>query len=304
VQPSTHKISLSFAKKLQQLLNGEQLPASSFKAADVKSMMDDGVLQKRVSGKSKAHYFIHNKAAFQHYLFNHFGVADIHQYILTLEDEDVNRAALVLAAGDSKLKAVRTFKGFLVNSYQPIHCSLQHQPFIVQPVRGTFHFIHDYETFVPAADVTIIGVENSENFALIHQQQHLFKHIQPLFLSRYSQTKDIIRWLAKIPNQYLHFGDWDFEGINIYLHEYHQHLHERASFFIPPNIDELIIRYGNRQLYDKQLANAPATEKVTDASLQSLIALFHQHKKVLEQEVLIQQLMDVGLTNSEGIEHE
>jgi hypothetical protein len=98
------------------------------------------------------------------------------------------------------------------------------------------------------------------------------------------QSKDLIKWLLSIPNPYLHFGDYDFAGINIYLTEYHRHLGSRAAFYVPPHIDTLIATYGNTHLYNQQQLTHT---NITDPALQELIALLHLHKKGLEQEVFL-----------------
>jgi len=48
-----------------------------------------------------------------------------------------------------------------------------------------FQFIYDFENFVIDKDITIIGVENAENFRYIEKQKDLFqnaKFISYLFL--------------------------------------------------------------------------------------------------------------------------
>jgi len=109
-----------------------------------------------------------------------------------------------------------------------------------------------------------------------------------LFVSRYpqNQNKDLMKWLQTIPNRYIHFGDFDFAGIRIFLNEYKKYLKNRASFFIPENIENLIEIYGNKKLYDKQGFNLNK-EKITEENLLKLIEAIHKHKKGLEQEILI-----------------
>ncbi len=45
--------------------------------------------------------------------------------------------------------------------------------------QGTLQFIHDFERFILQPDVTIVSVENAENFSLIGMKQHLFKGLKP-----------------------------------------------------------------------------------------------------------------------------
>ncbi len=281
-------LPISIAEKLQQLLQpGASLPASALKHVAVEKMISDGVLQKRISGKSKAVILVSNPAALRPYLGNHFGVADLEKYITAYKDADITRSEAITISGNSKLKAIRSFKGFVVNSYEPIEATLNGQSFTIHPTHGSFTFISDWETFLPSADVTIVGIENPENFRQVEQQQYLFEGMKPLFISRYPQSNDAIKWLQSIPNPYLHFGDLDFSGINIYLNEYKKWLGEKASFFIPPNTTALLHRHGNRELYNRQLSLAPDNNLIEDETIKALIGLLHKEKMVLEQEILI-----------------
>jgi hypothetical protein len=281
-------LPLSIAQKLQQLLPGDSsMPASALKHAVVEKMLLDGVLQKRLSGKSKSIIFIRNPDALQAYLHNQFGITNLNDYVSAFNNADLTRSEAVSVSGNSKLKVVRTFKGFLVNCYEPVKASLNGQSIVVQPVTGSFTFISDYESFIPEDYITIVGIENPENFAQIHQQQYLFAGLKAVFICRYPQSNDAIKWLQAIPNDYLHFGDLDFAGINIFLNEYQKCLGAKATFFIPPNTAELLKRYGNRELYNRQLSLAPNVDEITNGKLRELIKLLHENKCVLEQEIFI-----------------
>lgn len=76
-------------------------------------------------------------------------------------------------------------------------------------------------------------IEDPSNFRHLQKQRKLFGDIHPLFVSRCPQSKDLIKWLQTIPNRYLHFGDFDFAGLNIYINEFKKHLHDIASFYLP-----------------------------------------------------------------------
>lgn len=267
--------------------HGTLVPASSLQALVVQQMIEDGVIQKVQSGRTKASLVIKDTTAFKNYLFNHFGISNLGEYVEALSSEDLARSEAVTVSGNSKLKPIRTFKGFLVNSYEPVHATLNEESFLVNPAAGSFSFIYDYDRFVPAKSVTIVGIENPENFRFVHQQQYLFTGIQPLFVCRYPQSNDLVRWLQSIPNAYLHFGDLDFAGLNIYFNEYEKYLGAKASLFVPRNIEELLDKYGNRDLYNKQLHLA--SRLLEKAGVQELLRLFHRYKKVLEQEVLIKR---------------
>lgn len=280
---------LSLAQKLVQLLNGGTLPASQLKGSVVVELLNEGILYK--SGKRKNTIQLIDRPLFDLFLKTRFGINDLQAYIEVCTKENATRAEAVEVSGDSKLNKVRTFKGFLVNTYQPISCTLNGSEMLINPVEGTFQFIYDFENFVPPAHITIVGIENPESFRFIAQQKYLFENIKPIFVSRYpqNQSKDLIKWLQTIPNDYLHFGDFDFAGINIYLSEYQQYLGRRSRFFIPKSTDYLIEKFGNKNRYDNQRLNyAPAN--LPELALTTLLNVIHKHKKGLDQEVFIRGL--------------
>lgn len=67
-----------------------------------------------------------------------------------------------------------------------------------------------------------------------------------------------------------------------------KYLKNKASFFIPPNIEELIIKFGNKGLYNTQYKSNFSTALHLNSDIERLISLFHKYKKCLEQEVLIE----------------
>jgi hypothetical protein len=175
-----------------------------------------------------------------------------------------------------------------VNSYVPIEAKLNDERIIIHPAKGSFLYISDYEHFEIEKDVLIVGIENAENFAKIHQQQYLFKGKKVLFVSRYPQSNDLVKWLQQIPNNYLHFGDLDFAGISIYLSEFKKHLGGKATFFLPENTDELLKQFGNRELFNKQYqVNKTYLNSALEKSIQELYVMIFNYKKVLEQEIFI-----------------
>lgn len=285
------KLTLSEAKKLQQLRQGQPLPASRFKGELCRLLLEEGILQVHPH-KSRASYTLRNVASLDMYLHNQYGVADIVTYIRLLEAPEVERSALAQATGDSKVRPVRSFKGFCVNSYLPVPASLNGTDILICPLEGSYLFVADYEHFIPEPDVTIVGIENPENFRHIHRQQALFADIVPLFVCRYPQTqsKDLIRWLQQIPNQYLHFGDLDPAGIHIFLTEYRASLGEKATFFVPAHAEEMI-RQGSRERYDKQRPLLKSVKTLLELegenTLQALTALIEKYQRGADQEVFI-----------------
>ncbi|MBP9739532.1 MAG: hypothetical protein KBD28_02490 [Chitinophagaceae bacterium] len=283
------KLSITAAKLFLQLLNGEKLSGIALKQTAIGKALQDGVVQQIRNGKNRYILYLTDKQLFEKYISNLYGIENVEIYLQELYNVATRKSTLVKVASSSKLKKVRSFKGFLVNTFSPVHTILNQQPFVVEPLNGSFIFISDFENFIIDENVVIVGVENAENFKYIHQQAYLFNNQHVLFVARYPQTQhaDLLNWLKSIPNKYLHFGDFDFEGIRIYLHMYKKHLKERGSFFIPSNLAELMQANGNRNLYNNQLSTAPKEQEMPEVVLQHLIHLLHTYKKGLEQEVLI-----------------
>lgn len=274
------KLSKSLAQKLLQLCQGEKLPASKLNHPLVSELVEEGIIADNRAGRSKSVLSLPQPEALKAFLLNRYSISDLEEYIQVLSVKELSRSQLVQAAADSKIKKVRTFKGFLVNCYEPVHSTLHEANFIIDPPAGTFQFIYDYESFVPHPDVTIVGVENSENFTQIQKQRHLFKNINPLFVSRYPQhqSKDLIRWLQAIPNPYLHFGDFDFAGIGIYLHEYKRYLGSRANWFVPAGVESILVKCGSKELYDVQKITFDQ-HQIEEPAIVRMIELLHQYKR-------------------------
>jgi hypothetical protein len=280
------KVPIHIAEKLLLLMQGESIPSSLAKHSLIDDLVLEGIIERK--GRIKKSLLLSDKKALQTFLQNIFSINDLQQYIEVSKKEDVTRSELVAISSDSKLTSVRTFKGFMVNCYFPIDATLNGKQITINPVDGTFQFIYDFEKFILPPDITIIGLENPENFRHINSQKYLFKDIKPLFVSRYpqNQNKDLIKWLQLIKNNYIHFGDFDFAGIGIYLNEFKKHLADKAFFFVPINIDRLIADYGNKQRYNQQKISFKL-ELIQEDKLIQLIKIIHKYRKGLDQEIFI-----------------
>lgn len=283
------KLTLKIAKILVQLINGESIPASSASSNVVDVLVRENILLRK--GKNRKSLELLNESALHLYLANQLQINDLSSYILALENENSTRAEFVKITTDSKTSKERAFKGFLVNSFQPINAELNNQAITLHPTLGSFVFIYDYEHFTIPSDVTVIGVENAKNFSKIHEQKYLFDHLKPLFISRYpqNQNKDFIKWMISIPNNYLHFGDFDLAGIGIYLNEYKKHLGLKATFFIPENIKSILREYGNRERFNKQKLNFKI-EDIQESGIRDLVEIIMFEKKGLDQEFFIGEI--------------
>ena len=163
-----------------------------------------------------------------------------------------SRAELAAKSGNSKTQTVRSCPGFMVNSYSPISVKLNGKEIVIAIEEGSMLFIADWKNFVIPEDILVIGIENMENFRRIREQKYLFPtDKQILFVSRYPQSTDLRKWLLNIPNEYIHFGDFDIAGLRIYETEFYNYLGSRASFIIPADIESRL-KNGSAERYNAQ----------------------------------------------------
>lgn len=283
------ELSLSLARKIQKLLTEKRMAGSSFPYALAQELLKEEILAFINRGMQKSYRLVDEQGLCT-YLSQRYGIKDLEQWIeIKSCDTEITRSKQVQAVGNSKLRNTRTFRGFLVSSVEPIKAILRDEPFVIQSIRGISFFVGDYEHFYIPEDVVVIGIENGENFQSIHAQQYLFEGMKVLFVSRYPQSKDLRSWLHKIPNHYIHFGDFDLAGISIYLTEFYSYLGDRAEFFIPADIEERLEK-GNRALYDRQYERH-GKMKVSDERIKPLVDMIHKYRRGYEQEGYIEKCM-------------
>ena len=270
---------MAISASIQALLAGELVAGSRLNSKLLDELLAEGLLLV-VSRGSRKSYRARDAEALKRFLV----------------DKDERYRLLEVNASDSratmaKLVMIRSCPGFPVNSYEPIECFLDENPFVVNPQEGSFLFVSDWEKFTIPEDTVVIGVENMDNFRMIRKQRTFFEKYlhnhdlsdKVLFVSRYPQSTDLRKWLCSIPNHYLHFGDFDLAGINIFLFEFQQYLgKERSSYLIPADIESRL-KFGSRKRYDEQ-CNRFKDIKSDILELQQLIDLIHHERKAYDQE--------------------
>ena len=276
---------MAISASIQALLAGEQVAGSRLNSKLLDELLAEGLLLV-VSHGSRKSYRARDIEALKRFL------VDKDEVYRILEANALDsRALMATETGNSKLVMVRSCPGFPVNSYESIECILGGKPFVVNPQEGSFLFVSDWEKFAIPEDGVVIGIENMENFRMIRRQRTFFdKYLHDhglsdkvLFVSRYPQSTDLRKWLCTIPNHYLHFGDFDLAGINIFLFEFQQYLgKERSSYLIPDDIESRL-KSGSRKRYDEQ-CNRFKDIKSDILELQQLIDLIHHERKAYDQE--------------------
>lgn len=215
---------------------------------------------------------------------------------LDIAEEIVNgngaRALQASVSGNSKTRAVRSCPGFLVNTYENVECMLNGNHISINPPIGSTAYIADWKTFIPPVTVLIVGVENMENFLMIRKHRELIESFmradetEVIFVARYAFSSDLTEWLRMIPNRYLHFGDFDLAGIDIFLNQFKPAVGDRGLFLIPNDIEDRI-SHGSRHRYDEQYSRY-ANLSTPDSDLTRLIGIIHRHRRTYDQEGYIE----------------
>ena len=280
------KITASLIDKLIRLRNGESIPASQLRGEWVSELESDGVIVSTSHGSRRVLFVPQPEAFLQALSAFDERLSDLDLMRDTLQTGETSRSVQASATGNSKLIAVRSCPGFPINTYEPIACLLNGREMIVNPQEGSFMFISDWQSFSIPQDVVVVGIENMENFRMIRQQRALFERTigsgRLLFVSRYPQSSDLRSWLQAIPNDYIHFGDFDLAGIHIFLTEFHAYLGERSSFFIPSDIEQRLPN-GSLERYNAQYLKFKNI-KTDIPNLQHLIDTINMYHRCYDQE--------------------
>ena len=246
---------MAISASIQALLAGEQVAGSRLNSKLLDELLAEGLLLV-VSRGSRKSYRARDAEALKRFLIDkealkRFLIDKDESFRIIEANASDSRATMAAETGNSKLVMVRSCPGFPVNSYERVECFLGGDPFPVNPQEGSFLFVSDWKKFAIPEDVVVMGVENMENFRMIRKQRTFFEKYlhnhdlsdKVLFVSRYPQSTDLRKWLCSIPNHYLHFGDFDLAGINIFLFEFQQYLgKERSSYLIPDDISKTLSR--------------------------------------------------------------
>ena len=276
---------MAISASIQALISGELVAGSKLSSKLLDELMAEGLLSVVTRGSRKS-YRARDIETLKRYLID----KDESYRILDVHNSD-SRASMAAETGNSKLLTIRSCPGFPINSYEPIECSLNGESFVVNPPEGSFVFINNWQQFTISQDVVVVGIENMENFRMIRRQRKLFESVlgdKPLlFVSRYPQSTDLRKWLMRIPNKYVHFGDFDLAGIHIFLTEFHKYLGDRASFLVPSDIEQRLAK-GSQDRYNNQYGKYH-TLHCDIPYLQSLIDLINKHHRGYDQEGYIEQ---------------
>lgn len=284
------KVTKGLIDKLIALKSGKSLPYSGLKGEWVEEMIRDGILVSSSKGSKRTLKAVDSNSFVKAIARVDERFADLEKTKVLMKVEgssgETLRAFQASDSGNSKLRKTRSFHGFLVNTYEAIDTLLNGKSCVILPTEGSCVFVSDWEHFVIPDDVIVVGVENTENFRFIRQQRLFFESCLPqkrlLFVSRYPQSTDLRKWLMRIENMYVHFGDFDLAGIKIFLSEFQRYLPERSSYLIPSDIEERLKDGSTERFHGNYYENRHLSSDIPE--LQALIDLIMKYHKGYDQE--------------------
>lgn len=278
-------ITIEQAKLLKELSEGKKVPLSRLKARIFQQLIQEQVLLRQKESHGWNVYTDHPQSLLN-YLYNHYIRCTLDEYIERGQAAP-SRSNNIRMSGDSKLKETELWQGFYFKVSEPIHAQWQGKPLTLLPYpEGIPVFMPQPETLSLPEEVTVVMIENSENFLKIETQLPLFQGLKCFFVSYYPREhhKYFMEWLQKQPNNYIHYGDFDFAGIHIYQSQYKKHVKGEAHYLVPAGLEPLFRQYGKRELYNNQLVQQNLIQ-ADEPGICELLEIIKKEHKGLEQEI-------------------
>ena len=243
-----------------------------------------------VSGKPQQIYLNDEEALFGVIKSNGYKVNSIEDLDYFIEEkEPKSRDEIADNYSHTKRVESKSFNGLMVSVFDKLEVIYNEKKQYFYPLEGSGLFVHYTSKLQLDDDVIVVGVENPQVVWYINKYKHLFnKEKKYLFLciSEYKTTYQY-KWLESFCGEYIHFGDFDLAGINIYLNAIVPKLKKAKShsFLIPDNIYEIIKEKNYMLDYSNQTRYLNITSK-EDNALQQLIDFIKTNKITIEQEDL------------------
>ena len=210
-------------------------------------------------------------------------------YFIEEENEPKSRDEIADNYSHTKRVESKSFNGLMISVFNKLEVNYNDKKQYFYPLEGSGLFLHYTSKLQLDDDVIVVGVENPQVVWYINNYKHLFENDKKylfLCISEYKTTYQY-KWLESFSGEYIHFGDFDLAGINIYLNTIVPKLKKAKShsFLIPDNIYEIIKEKNYMLDYSNQTKYLNITSK-EDKNLQKLMEFIKSHKITIEQEDL------------------
>jgi len=215
--------------------------------------------------------------------FNIESIEDIDRYIDEVYDNKPSRDTIQKWHNNGKAVDSKSLRGLYISSLNSVNIKVNNELVTIIPNSGIGYFLFYTQKVGLDKDTIVVGIENYQVVWFAKKYQEFFQSSKILFVVI---NPYMLEWIKSIENEYIHFGDYDLAGISIYLDKIIPRLlkSKKYSMFIPENIEELIQKHGDTQLYKQQIESKHLTVK--DKKIESLIKIIDKYKKGIEQEGL------------------
>lgn len=246
-----------------------------------------------VSGKPQQIYLNDEEALFGVIKTNGYKVNSLEDLDYFIKQNENPKSRDEIADNYSHTKRVesKSFNGLMINVLDKLEVTCNDKKQYFYAMEGMGLFIHYTTKLQLNDDVIVVGVENPQVVWYINKYKHLFnKEKKYLFLciSEYKITYQY-KWLESFLGEYLHFGDFDLAGINIYLNTIVPKLKncKSHSYLIPDDIYKKIKKRNYKKDYSNQTRYLNIESKF-EPKLQELISFIKDTKSTFEQEMLME----------------
>ena len=215
--------------------------------------------------------------------YNIATLQEIDAYIDEVLDSPPSRAKIQQYSNGTKAKKSDSLKGLYVSSLKNIDIKLNNEIVTIIPTNGVGYFLFHTEKIEIFKDTIIVGIENYQVTWFAKKYQQFFNSDNFLFVVI---NPYMLKWIENLENEYIHFGDYDLAGINIYQNKVVPRLKKckKYSIFIPDDIEILIHKYGTEKLYTDQIRYKNLVINYDEINI--LKEIIKKQKKGIEQEGL------------------
>lgn len=126
-----------------------------------------------------------------------------------------------------------------------------------------------------------------ENLELFMQIERVVPALDAALWAAGRLANHVLSWLGKQDQlRVVHFGDYDPVGLSEYL-RLRATLGERVRFYVPPDFEERLSRFGQRELLVRSADLLAGVRRRADESVRQVLAVIERHGLGLEHESIL-----------------
>jgi len=271
---------------LKSLIELGSLTEGKFKNKEIVEYLKlNGAVTRRQKGSRKYIDLVKEENIFlflKNHNYNIDSIEKIDSYIEDIFDKKSSRDIIQKYHNNTKEITSKSMHGLYLSSLQKLDITLDGNTISILPNDGLGYFFFHTQKVEISKHTVIVGVENYQVVWFAKRYEKFFDKPNILFVVI---TPYMLAWIEDLENEYIHFGDYDLAGVNIYLNKVLPRISSKKySMFIPTNIEPLIKEYGDSKLYEKQ--KQYENLNCNDIKVNNLVEIIRKFKKGIEQEGL------------------